>query len=65
MLAYLNCPYCTAQAIPAPRTDTMLLVGMGIQKFRCNGSKHEFYVNLSDVNGKEELDAHSVHGRCV
>jgi hypothetical protein len=42
-MAYLNCPYCPAQAFPDPRTEVILLMGFGLTKYRCI-SKHEFYV---------------------
>ena len=49
-MAYLNCPFCPAQAYPAPRTETFILVGMGMQRWRCD-SKHTFYVRVEDFDG--------------
>jgi hypothetical protein len=46
-MAYLGCPFCPAQAVPANVQDKPL---EGLVKFRCIGSGHMFYI------GKEELE---------
>jgi hypothetical protein len=47
-MAYLNCPFCPAQAFPVP-THKDLELGMGLKQLRCI-SKHISYVELEDLD---------------
>jgi|FreactcultureFD7_1027221.scaffolds.fasta_scaffold34189_2 hypothetical protein len=57
-MAYLNCPFCPAQAVHV-ETYTMTCQPVML-KYRCNGGKHEFFVER-----EEPKDVDSIHGRCV
>jgi hypothetical protein len=49
-MAYLNCPLCPSQAVPANTQDAVARFGFGLVKMRCIGSGHTFYIE------EEELD---------
>ena len=47
MLAYLNCPFCPSQAVPA---NIQTLLNSGVTRFRCiNG--HFSFVYTEDITG--------------
>lgn len=53
-MAYLNCPFCPAQACTQGTSDFML--GIGYQRFTCT-CKHEFFVNRQDLeDSKKEIN---------
>ena len=73
-MAYLNCPFCPSQGVPLVLDGDSVeydILGYGpVVKFRCNGGKHEFYVNTEDINGERQVDQSDVVGyghtsRCV
>jgi hypothetical protein len=55
-MAYLNCPFCPSQAIPASVQEPILHIGMGLVRLRCIAFKHESYVKTEDLKGKPKED---------
>lgn len=58
-MAYLNCPFCPAQALSAS-TEPMLEYGMGLVRFECSGGKHKFYVEEKEINGEQQGDSYNM-----
>jgi len=56
IMAYLNCPFCPAQATHV-ETHTATCQPVML-KFKCNGGKHTFFVEKGDVDGdtRAEVD---------
>jgi len=56
-MAYLNCPFCPAQAVPngEPLRYTQYLV---LQMFKCV-SKHRFYVEKEEIADEDSLHRRS------
>ena len=50
-MAYLNCPYCPSQAVPA---NTQTLLNNGLTRLRCIGSGHFSFVYTEDLNGERQ-----------
>lgn len=65
-MAYLNCPFCPAQAYLARDREHSDIPPL--EKYRCGSGKHVFYVE-EDVNGRitcrdTERDEQSVSRCC-
>jgi hypothetical protein len=50
-MAYLTCPFCPAQAVPAQRGG--IILDLYVMEFVCN-SHHTFYVKEKDVYGDNQ-----------
>lgn len=48
-MAYLNCPFCPAQAYPT--STPFARFGSGLILFSCK-SQHEFYVERETIDGR-------------
>jgi len=59
-MAYLNCPFCPGQAVPASTQDSMLQFGMGLTKLRCIASGHFSYVETEEIYGKRQKPSNNL-----
>jgi hypothetical protein len=55
-MAYLNCPFCPAQAFASLRTPSKLPADCGVALYVCI-SGHKFYVDKEIMDGERQINS--------